>query len=334
MTAYLGHRDAPHPGDGLPDVAEELGTLLLRWWRLGLLPGEDAPVSCHTVSPPTGQLSPRHFGLSERLATHLQTAMPQLSDTSVEPENTQVKGIPQITLASYFDTWMGLEGAASNRDVFEKALVDSTQFFELMWPSGRRVVAPLSELCALRIAEFLMREPNPMFFSLAEFPKSRNPSADCLFFDPRWLLPTVTARAVRDRLLSNDQRIYVEPSQLYLASAFLPELLGQMVLVVTTEDEVGAMPSKGLGTSITDQFTVGKTVARFSLPRSLMRISFVRFGFMALAHVLKKILEPSAQNGSWQLRLVQRLTGPWSSRRWFGRSEFRQLKKLVNWAGD
>lgn len=334
MTANLGHRDAPHPEDSLPDVAEELGTLLLRWWQLGLLPGEDAPVSCHTVSPPTGQLSPRHFGLPERLATHLESVMPQYPDPKVEPKNTQGKGIPQVTLASYLDTWMGSDCPASNRDVFENALVDSTQFFELMWPSGRRVVAPLSELCALRIATFLIREPNPAFFSLAGFPKSRNPSGGCLFFDPRWLLPTAAARGVRDQLLSNDQRIHVEPSQLYLASAFLPELLGQMVLVVTTDDEVGAMPSKGLGTSITDQFTVGKTVARFSLPRSLMRISFVRFGFMVLAHVVKKILEPSAQNGSWQLRLVQRLTGPWSSRRWFGRSEFRQLKKLVNWAGD
>lgn len=333
MTASLGRNGELHLGGGLPCGAEDVGPLLLRWWQCGLLPGEDAPVECLPVSSPNGQLSLRLCVLLERLTDHLASAMPHYAGQSADNRNSEVESISTVRLASYVDTWLESNRIASDLDGFERALVDSDRFFELKWPSGKRIVATLSQLCAVRMAKFLMREPNPVFFSPAELPNSKDPSGDCLFFDPRWLLPTSTAREARDRLLSGDQRINVEPCQLYLASAFLPELLGQMVLIPTTEDDGGATPSRGLRSANTDQFTLGKRVARFSLPVSLTRIGFLRFGFLALARVVKRIFEPSAQYGSWQLRLIQRLTGPWSSERWFGRNDFRQLKRLVKWAG-
>ena len=331
--ASLGQNNSPLPEGGLPDAAGDIGPLFLRWWQYGPLPSEDMPVACRPVSSSQGQVSNQLVGVSEQLVAHLATALPQYADSSVEPEKAEVKSISQLRLASYLDAWMESVRIASDLDVFEKALANSDRIFELTWPSGRSIVAPLSELCAARIAHYLVCEPNPLFFSIPQSAESKNHSEDRIYFDPRWLLPTVTARALRDRLLLGEQIIYVEPCQLYLASAFLPELLGQMVIIPTAEDEVSEIPSEALRSPSSEQLILGRKVARFSLLGSLVRIHFLRYGLLGLAHMVKRILEPSAKYGSWQLRLIQRFTGPWSSRKWFRRSDFRQLKKLANWAG-
>ncbi len=326
------------PTGGSPDAADDspgtggdaVAEILLHWWAYGALPGEGLPISCHRVSeilgPPVTTVRETVKQLSALLASPL-TAQPTPS-TEDQPVAMPESATPG--LSSFLDVWLDCRFSELDLGSFENALVDTNDAFCVSWPDGREVTAPLSVLCAMRLAPFLVREPNPLFFFFPPNGFDREALGQRYFLDLRWLLPARTSRNTRVKLLAEKRVVGVAPAQLYVASSFMPELLGQFSL----SDRLDNANLQSLSTSThldeTSRFLPGNLEPKRSIWFAASNIPMVRYFVLGAAQLAKKLLERSPEYGSWKLRVVQRLTGPSKAKRWFTRDEFQRLWKLAH----
>ncbi len=325
------------PTGGSPDAADDspgaggdaVAEILLHWWAYGALPGEGLPISCHRVSE---TLEPPVTTVREtvqRLSAHLASPLTDHATSSFEEQALAFPEAATPGLSTFLDVWLDCQFSELDLWSFENALVDTNDAFCVSWPDRREVTAPLSVLCAMRLAPFLVREPNPLFFFFPPIGFDREAFGQGYFLDLRWFLPTRTSRNTRVKLLAEKPVIGVSPAYQYVASSFLPEFLGQFSLSDHLDNENRHFLPASIHTEHNSRFLLGNLEPKRSIWFAASNIPIARYFVLGVAQLAKKLLERSAEYGSWKLRVVQRLTGPSKAKRWFTRSEFQHLWKLA-----
>ncbi len=177
------------------------------------------------------------------------------------------------------------------------------------------------------MAQLMLTKPNPLFYLPVRSLDGEKGPHDTVFFDPRWLLPTLDAREARNALLKHRTPVVVSPGQVVLFGTFLPELVGLAVMdnvsllsahsrVTESEEDTVREPT---GTS-------NRSRTRYE-PRAISPIG--RYLLLGVAQFAKKLLGPSVANGNWQEKTIRAFIGPRPSKPDVGSADYRELQRLI-----
>ena len=298
--------------------------LLVRWWNftdagvwgraLSARRVEDQSVDA-AVAGQDDQL-----GLTQLIASRLEEFASETSSTKTTGESLH----QDHGLKTFLDMW--IESAFDQKGINEFAteLYNPSSMYELVLESGKTFRAHLPLLCSIRIAEVLLKRPNPLFYFPPAAFRSGTEGHSCMVFDPRFLLPIAHASSYRRALLAADQ-IRVSRNHLFLFGNYFPELVGKAVLDSAPLAAAHARARQADSLLSGGNLTTGPSN---EASREMVTVPIVRIFLLGFARLLKGLFSGSVRHANRSHRIISSLVGPWSSKPVLGRRDYLELKRL------